>query len=1099
MPCTRFRCFCPDGVVDICHSASEKTKKSKVACEEPKICKMPKTKKSKLICVNTVVTDHSSIPELVANVSPLKKQRRTKIFNEDSCTSIVDSQFIDVCKFPEIPVNDIPIMDVSITADVDSVNKKYLVEGVHSSDKIVDLPFHKFGQLLALKSSINFITEKLVPSYRKLYITCMNEIIVNPSNPMLWKKLFLLPKIVLGDDDKAVIKARIQLISDDCWDFTISDLLAKPSSIFESRSNVNLTYIGNLVERGNLSKAMGRLCQDNSLSMTPDVAFQKLLDKFPITQFPNEKKINVSTDIQVIPVDVPTLNKVIRKMKNAIAPGLDGLRYEHLKQLIGKANEQLPDEYTFSDNLAQVCTLILNSKLPVEVAHFLSDNKLIALGKSNFDVRPIGIGSTLRKIVSTIVFRRIYSTVRDTFGKTQYAMRSRACESIIHHLNGAIDNHENWITYCIDAKNAFNSANRNVALSHIMEKFPEVVPFINDMYAEANKGWFLGKSNGIDFIENTNGFHQGDVLAPWLYCLSLQPLLNEINDVIHREFSDYEFIDDINILYYLDDGTLHLPAFILFRVIDLLQTLGPNYGYYIKHEKDEVLIGVQENDLEVQEIRDTLVNVFCIDPSVIHIHPENGGKSLDFGLKVLGSFIGEDEYIKASLVDKLTQLQDITNKLMTLDNLAYRYILFRDCFVHKVNYLYRCINPRLTADFVKDFEALKKLCISSFFNTSGSLTDEITDALYSVLNLPTDLGGLGFHSSFLESPAAYLTSLAAFGKEFYPNTMMISSFDLLSFFFPESSSAEDAWSQLKGMKFDNTLGTVQHQLVRIKEEEIVQIIRNSLNPTQVKWYANFKDKDLNTFLKVKPSYTSNRLSNLHFATYLRYRFSLKMENFVMGLKCSCKGFSVELDPFGHHLATNCPVGNHRFFTHDSIVHELFRIMQYCGHHVVLEPRGVFHVADGNNDKRPDLRVLDPVSFNSTSLLIDVSVTNPLSGISNVNTSRVGEAADIAYAKKMSKYGKSAQDSKLSFLPFIYESTGFLHPEAKRFIQLIAKKASAYKKIDSGTLYSYFLKRLSLALVNGVANSLSGRLHNILSHSNCRAFDPAFSTGVIINS
>ncbi len=63
---------------------------------------------------------------------------------------------------------------------------------------------------------------------------------------------------------------------------------------------------------------------------------------------------------------------------------------------------------------------------------------------------------------------------------------------------------------------------------------------------------------------------------------------------------------------------------------------------------------------------------------------------------------------------------------------------------------------------------------------------------------------------------------------------------------------------------------------------------------------------------------------------------------------------------------------------------------------MLEPKVVFHDTDSDNNKRPDLHVLDPVSIHSISLLIDVSVTNPLSGISNVNNSRFGEAADIAY-------------------------------------------------------------------------------------------------------
>lgn len=37
----------------------------------------------------------------------------------------------------------------------------------------------------------------------------------------------------------------------------------------------------------------------------------------------------------------------------------------------------------------------------------------------------------------------------------------------------------------------------------------------------------MEKPDGIDAIDCVNGFHQGDVLASWTYCMTIHPLLEK--------------------------------------------------------------------------------------------------------------------------------------------------------------------------------------------------------------------------------------------------------------------------------------------------------------------------------------------------------------------------------------------------------------------------------------------------------------------------------------------------------------------------------------------------------------------------------------------
>ncbi len=64
------------------------------------------------------------------------------------------------------------------------------------------------------------------------------------------------------------------------------------------------------------------------------------------------------------------------------------------------------------------------------------------------------------------------------------------------------------------------------------------------------------------------------------------------------------------------------------------------------------------------------------------------------------------------------------------------------------------------------------------------------------------------------------------------------------------------------------------------------------------------------------------------------------------------------------------------------------------------------------------------------------------------------------ADKKAKYARNhAEANELQFLPFILESTGFIHDEALSFLRRIACVAPEARSIPSGILFNYFLKRL----------------------------------------
>ena len=101
-----------------------------------------------------------------------------------------------------------------------------------------------------------------------------------------------------------------------------------------------------------------------------------------------------------------------------------------------------------------------------------------------------------------------------------------------------------------------------------------------------------------------------------------------------------------------------------------------------------------------------------IDPGIIKIHPDDILDSnieqlielgyeaqlmnyheieLDvlkgYGAKVLGSYVGSNEYVKTNLVGKVEKLEYEASLLIEYPDLQQRFQLLRWCFNEKINYL----------------------------------------------------------------------------------------------------------------------------------------------------------------------------------------------------------------------------------------------------------------------------------------------------------------------------------------------------------------------------------------------------------------------------
>ena len=150
--------------------------------------------------------------------------------------------------------------------------------------------------------------------------------------------------------------------------------------------------------------------------------------------------------------------------------------------------------------------------------------RLIALNK-NPGVRPIGVGEILRRIIGKTIAWTLKDDIQEAASPLQTATGLKnGAEAAIHSMQEIFANEQTDAVILVDAKNAFNSLNRNVALHNIQITCS---PFSTIMINTCRHSNRLIVFEAKDILSE-EGKTQGDNLVMSFYALSLAPLLRRL-------------------------------------------------------------------------------------------------------------------------------------------------------------------------------------------------------------------------------------------------------------------------------------------------------------------------------------------------------------------------------------------------------------------------------------------------------------------------------------------------------------------------------------------------------------------------------------------
>lgn len=408
--------------------------------------------------------------------------------------------------------------------------------------------------------------------------------------------------------------------------------------------------------------------------------------------------------------------QVVRSFPNGSAGGPDKLRPQHLKDLLQHVgNDEL--ENPLLTALADFCTLVLHGDAPEEVRPFLFGASLVALKKKCGGIRPIAVGSTLRRMVAKVACRKVVEEMADILVPRQLGYGvpggSEAAVHAARRFLSNMDAHHAMVK--LDFSNAFNSVRRDCILQSVRSLCPLLYPYVHSAYAApSNLLW------GNRSIISAEGVQQGDPLGPLLFCL-----------VLHQHSLHLQ--SQFNVLY-LDDVTLGGDPEDLLHDIEVMKDAA-KLGLLLNSEKCEIIC----SDVSARStILASLPGAQLVPTSQAQL---------------LGSPIGDDSCVSAVLTSKVGALRILGERLKLL-SAHDALILLRNCFaLPKLLYTLRtapCFRST-TLDCYDD-------CIREIL---GNVTNNFLpreSSAWIQATLPVKLGGLGIQSAVRIAPSAFLSS-----------------------------------------------------------------------------------------------------------------------------------------------------------------------------------------------------------------------------------------------------------------------------------------------------------------------------------------------------
>ncbi|MES2390533.1 MAG: reverse transcriptase domain-containing protein, partial [Acidobacteriota bacterium] len=424
----------------------------------------------------------------------------------------------------------------------------------------------------------------------------------------------------------------------------------------------------------------------------------------------------IDTDDETFPsLEVDTALAAAKKCCSGASAGRTGLTEELISYLL--------EDGETAEDLTELMRDITNGNVSQRNRIRLTSCRLVALAKPTKpggkpSVRPIAIGEALLKICATIVTMSQTQHIQDHFQGIQFGVGTPCgAEYVVHRIRAGVTRRK--ITVALDASNAFNMPFRR-CIREVLLRNPEFTPFYplwNLCYATPSQLHYQ-QDEEREIILSQRGVRQGDVLGGIFFSLVIHPILVAAK-ARYPHIDLYAYLDDIT-LQGDDTDEMH-------QCIAFIQAEMSLIGMSLNAEKCEWLSSLP-----------------C---------PLQGWDQKTTYAKILGAFIGDDQFTEPALLKHTTTRHDDFFRRLQLAPSNARMIILGKCGISRLNYVIRTHPKHLSDGAAAYFDAKVRTCWSTFADVEPSRITRM------IAHLPCKMGGCGFTEMSQINELAYTASI----------------------------------------------------------------------------------------------------------------------------------------------------------------------------------------------------------------------------------------------------------------------------------------------------------------------------------------------------
>ena len=218
-------------------------------------------------------------------------------------------------------------------------------------------------------------------------------------------------------------------------------------------------------------------------------------------------------------------------------PGPTGSRFEHWGTL------RHSDE---GRRLAAVVLtrLLLTEAPPAAVAAHLSA-ALAALAKPAGGVRPVAVGSVLRRIVTKAVCKAFAPELRDAAGPRQFAIGRPGGIEILFKAMGVLAEMRPRAAFVkLDFENAFNATDRVAVQRAVDARLPALSRVAQTLLPPSTFHYWHGEAPDAETVQAERGVDQGCPLSPALFAIAIAAFLEELRGAAPGA-AVFAYLDDV--------------------------------------------------------------------------------------------------------------------------------------------------------------------------------------------------------------------------------------------------------------------------------------------------------------------------------------------------------------------------------------------------------------------------------------------------------------------------------------------------------------------------------------------------------------------------